>query len=94
MNMKVNVMMFGQLKALDRGHTQMREVHENTTLEHLLEDIVGERGPALAEIIFDGGRRLHPSLIVILNDRPVNKEQPCMLQDGDRLMLIPAIAGG
>jgi molybdopterin converting factor small subunit len=47
-----------------------------------------------ARILFDEDGALRPSVMVLVNDAPVNREALPNLNAGDRVALLPAIAGG
>ena len=68
---------------------------DGTTVRGALEDL-GEKYPALQPHLFDEGGQLRAYINLFLNDTDVRTLQgiDTRLGSGDRLILIPSIAGG
>lgn len=92
--MKLTVTLFGQLKRLLKDHPAECDCPEGASPAEALEVFFADCDPEARAIVFDAGRRLRPSLIVLVNGQPVSKETPRPLKDGDQITLLTAIAGG
>ena len=68
---------------------------EGATVRGALEDLSG-RFPAIQPHLFDESSQLRPYINLFLNDTDIRNLQgiDTRLGDGDRLILIPSIAGG
>ncbi len=68
---------------------------EGATVAAALRDLV-RRWPAVRSHLFDDGGRLRPYVNVFVNDQDIRALQgeATPLADGDRLMILPSIAGG
>ena len=68
---------------------------EGVTVRGALE-CLGEKYPALQPHLFDAGGQLRPYVNLFLNDTDIRSLQgiDTRLTGGDRLILIPSIAGG
>jgi len=78
------------------GAKQARlELPAGTTVRELILRLVSERSPSFAKIVLRG-EEVHPFLRVFHNQSLLSTEQiaATVLQDGDELMLYPAISGG
>lgn len=81
------------LRAYAQGQTEV--VVQGATVGEALDQLV-ERFPALRPHLFNGDGQLRPFVNLFLNEDNVKDLQGLQttLQESDRLMLIPSIAGG
>ncbi len=92
--MRVTVQYMGQLGHLAERSEESRELPEGASLLSLLEGLSAQYGEAFGHIVFTGENRIRPSMMVLVNDVPVEKTTPPVLRDGDQVTLLAAIAGG
>lgn len=91
--MSVQVTLFGQLRHLANQDTLLRPLDGSGTLAEFLESLCTELGEDFRRLLLEE-KRVRASVLVLINDTPIDKAQPPKLHDGDHLTLLPAIAGG
>ncbi len=69
-------------------------VKEDLGVSELLAEATREYSTAFHNIVWDAQGKLRPSLMVLVNDEAVDKQNLPVLRDRDRVLLVPAIAGG
>jgi MoaD family protein len=81
------------LRAYAQGQTEVTV--QGATVREALEDLVS-RYPSLRAHLFNGDGQLRPFVNLFVNEDNVKDLQGLQtaIKDGDRLMLIPSIAGG
>lgn len=90
----IHVQFFNILAAYTGKKTVEISVQEGIQLSDAIVWMAGQFSPAFQEIVIPQGV---PSqhLRIFLNEKPVSeKEYSTPLQDGDEIMLFPAVAGG
>jgi molybdopterin converting factor small subunit len=92
--MLITVQYLGQLGHLADRSEESREAPEEQLLTALLHDVAAQYGEDFQSIVFDDAGHLRPSLMVLVNDAPVDKADPPTLRDGDQITLLAAISGG
>ncbi len=92
--MKVTLTYYGQLRQIAGVESQSSEYPHPIGLGDLIADLGKRYGPDFGKILFDESNRLRPSVIILLNDALVAREPLPLLKDGDKVVLLPAIAGG
>jgi len=91
--MTIKLHLFGQLRHLADAETLDLDIADGTPLMRVLSDTARAQGDEFAGILLDGDG-VRPSMMVLLNDDPIDKANPPALQDGDAITLLSAIAGG
>ena len=92
--MSVTVNYFGQLRQFAGVESEPVDVSGEATVQGVLTDLAGRHGEKFGNVLFAEGGGLRPSVMVLVNDAPINKAEPRALADGDRVNLLAAIAGG
>lgn len=92
--MDITLKLFGQLRHLADQEEMIVGVEDDTTVEDVLMEVSADFGDDFRNILFDEKGMLRPSMMVLLNDTPVDKSDPTIVDDGDTLTVLPAIAGG
>ena len=72
------------------------EVEEGATIRQLLDDLA-RRYPSVAQKVFDlKENRLYPHVVLNFNDRVISPHivHEQVLQDGDRITILPMYVGG
>ncbi len=92
--MRITLNYFGQLRQFADKETEARDCVDGTGLVSLLEQATQDYGPEFGNVLLDGNSALRPSVMVLVNETPVDKEAPPSLSDGDAVSLLAAIAGG
>lgn len=94
--MEIEVELTGQLRTA-AGRTELVvTVEPGATLRGLL-DRLAAATPALAPHLFAADGRLQPSLLVVVNGTAITAAadgEPRLLKAGDRVGLMPPVAGG
>ena len=67
---------------------------EQTTLKEILGIMAGRQDAVFNQIVFDDEGRVRRSLMVLINDEAIDRDDAQKLQDGDIIYLFPAISGG
>ena len=94
--MKVQVDATGQLRTAAGWGEATVELEDGTTLRGLLERLAANTG-ALRPHLFDEEGRVQPSLLLVVNGAAVAGgagAAAARLADGDRVSLMPPVAGG
>ena len=92
--MKVTLEYFGQLRQAAGIASEQVEAPAATTAQGILKSVATKYGGVFKQVVIDEKGSIRPSLLVVLNDVPMDKEKLQALKDGDRIMLITAISGG
>jgi len=93
--MEIEVELTGQLRTAAGRAELVVPVEPGATLRGLLDQLAAAT-PALAPHLFAGDRRLQPSLLVVVNGTAVAAAdgEARLLKAGDRVGLMPPVAGG
>jgi molybdopterin converting factor small subunit len=92
--MKVTLNYFGQLRHIADKETEDWDCPEGSSIADVVKEAADEYGEDFGNIVFDGAGQLRPSLMVMVNDVPADKEALPGLRENDRITLLAAIAGG
>ena len=92
--MKITFQFFGQLRHMADADEVVLETVEHASLSDALQQLASAYEAAFAHIVFDDEGAIRPSLMIMINEQPVNKNAPPRLQNGDVVTLLPAISGG
>ncbi len=91
--MKITVQFFGQLREFTGVESATDECADGTTVADHLKALAERYDERFAGAILDG-EALRPSVMVLVNDVGILKNEPHALADGDTITLLTAIAGG
>ena len=91
--MNVTLQLLGQLRHLAGEDELALSVEDGASLTDFLEGVANEQGDEFTNILLDSGA-IRSSMMVLVNEVPVDKSAPPALSDGDTITLLPAIAGG
>lgn len=92
--MKITVHLLGQLRhAADRDAIVV-EAAPNIALTDVIRQAAANYDQTFHAIIFNETGALRPSLMVLYNETPIDKDSPPSLRDGDQITLLTAISGG
>ncbi|MBN1538294.1 MAG: MoaD/ThiS family protein [Anaerolineales bacterium] len=90
----VKVRFFNLLAVHAGNKSRIFEFTEETTVAQMLAQMANEFPPAFRDMVYQQDK-ISPHLRIFLNERLLyEKEFDTVLEDGDSLMLFPAIAGG
>ena len=92
--MNITLTYFGQLRQLAGVESETRTFEDGASLTGLLEDVAAGHGERFGAILFDENHALRPSVMILVNETPVDKGSLPSLSDQDKVSLLPAIAGG
>ena len=92
--MKIKVSFNGQLRQISGRESEQREITANAGIDLLAADLAKSSGSDFEKILLDESGRVRASVIVLINDVPVEKGSAPSLKEGDAVSLLPAIAGG
>jgi MoaD family protein len=92
--MKINVNFNGQLRQISGKECEELEIADDAGIDSLVSNLAKSYGSEFKKILVDESGRVRASVIVLVNDVPVEKGAPPPLKDGDAVSLLPAIAGG
>jgi molybdopterin converting factor small subunit len=89
----LRVTLFGQLRHFANADAVERPVPEDGALMSLLRGLAADFSEDFARVLLDGDT-LRSSVLVLVNDAPIDKAAPPTLREGDQVTLLPAISGG
>ncbi len=91
----VTLRTFGHIAATV-GATEMKVDVKGSTVQDLLDTLVGKVGDKLSKILYPKGDQLSDLLYVLVNGRNIRhiKGTKTVLADGDIVSLFPVTAGG
>lgn len=92
--MNVKILYFGQLRQVAGRASDSVTAGAGATAQGVLAELAEQHGDDFRSILFAENGALRASLMVLINDTPAAKDKPILLQDGDEVKLLPAIAGG
>ena len=92
--MKVTLNYFGQLRHIADKEAEDRDCPVGSSIADVVKEAADEYGEDFGIIVFDETGQLRPSLMVLVNEVPANKDALPGLQENDRITLLAAIAGG
>jgi len=92
--MKVTLEYFGQLRPAAGVNAESMEVTDGTTAQDALKQVALKYGGVFSRIVLDDNGGIRPSLMVIVNERAIDKSTPHLLANGDAVGLLAAMAGG
>ena len=92
--MNISLHYLGQLRHIAGVESEEHSVADTTTLIDLLQQVAAGHDEGFGRILFDDAGALRASVMVLINDAPVEKASPPALADGASVTLLPAIAGG
>ena len=92
--MRITVEYAAQVKRAAGQSAETFECETPCTVRDLLDRVADRHGEALARLLFDDNRRLHPSILLFIGDSQVRGENQRELKDGDVLTILSPISGG
>ncbi len=92
--MKVTLNYMGQLRYLSGKASEQVDCAGGRSLSEMLTEVSKAYDQRFIDVIFDDAGALRSSLMIVVNDKPVDKELVQSLSDGDSITLLTAIAGG
>ncbi len=92
--MQVTLKYFGQLRHFAEVEEEALDVSEGATLTEVVREVAARYGEGFADIVFDDAGAFRSSLMLLVNDVPVDKGAPGDLEGGETVTLLPAISGG
>jgi molybdopterin converting factor small subunit len=92
---RLQVQYAAQLRALLGAAQEDVELPPGSTLAHLVAQLAAQRAEAGAHLLTSAGT-IRPSLLLVVNEAvvPADQAEAKTLCDGDRVALLPPIAGG
>jgi molybdopterin converting factor small subunit len=92
--MKVTMNYFGQLRNAAGAESEEVELDAGATVQDAVSSRIDAHGDVFRTVLLGEDGVLRPSVMVLVNDAPAAKTPPATLNDGDRVKLLAAIAGG
>ena len=92
--MKITLNYFGQLRHHAGCESESRSIADGCSLSDALREVAADHGPEFSVILLDDSGELRPSVMLLVNDTPVDKAALPALSNGDAVSVLPAIAGG
>lgn len=92
--MNVTIKYMGQLRHIADKDCEQIECGQGAELVDILTLAANVYDGSFSNILFDDDGGIRQSVMVMINDKPVNKEAVGAIGDGDVIMILPAIAGG
>lgn len=92
--MQIRVEYAAQIKRAAGQSAESFEWQSPCTIGDVLERVVKQHGEPMENVLFDGDRRVHPSILMFVGDTQVRSDQNRELQDGDVLTILSPISGG
>ena len=91
--MKINILLWGQLKSLAEADSLELEVPEPHTIENAVDTLV-KANAALKPMLFDENDRPQASIVVFADGVQVISREETPLSEGMELTLMSPISGG
>ncbi len=91
--MTLTVNYLGQLRNFAGVESESRDVESGDVMD-VIRSLGDAYGEDFARVLLADDGSLRPSVMILVNDNPVQKDALPALNDGDRLTLMTAIAGG
>lgn len=92
--MDITLQYLGQLGHLAGKDHETVCAKEGLGVRELIAEATHGYGPEFHAIVWDEQGSFRPSLMILVNDQAVDKQNLPILRDRDRILLLPAIAGG
>ncbi|MCA9047583.1 MAG: MoaD/ThiS family protein [Planctomycetaceae bacterium] len=93
--MKITVQLEAQLRQAASADVLSPELPEGSTVADALQSAAALSAPVKSRL-FDEHNRVQRSVLVFVNDQPVSADavEQRLLNEGDVILLLPAISGG
>ncbi|MBP8130009.1 MAG: MoaD/ThiS family protein [Candidatus Hydrogenedentes bacterium] len=92
--MNITVHLLGQLGHIAGRDSVAVEAEDAASVREVVLHVTAAHGASFREIVFTPDGAFRPSLMVLCNEVPIDKDAPPKLRDGDQVTLLTAIAGG
>lgn len=92
--MKITVCFLGQLRHSANRDSVVIEAASGAVLTDVIGQAAAKYDDVFRGIVFNESGLLRPSLMVLYNETPIDKDAPPTLRDGDQITLLTAISGG
>lgn len=92
--MKITVCYTGQLAAATGVSEEELDVVDGVTLGALLRQVATAHGDDVARHLFREGDEIQTGVLIVVDDRQVDRSAPLELSEGARVLLLTPIAGG
>jgi sulfur-carrier protein len=92
--MHVTVEYAAQIKRAVGLAVESFECESPCTVKQILDRVAERHGERLRTLLFDGDRKLHPSILLFLGDSQVRRDEPRELKDHEVLTILSPISGG
>ena len=92
--MNITLRYLGQLGQLSECDEEVLESAPEQTMAALIHEAAARHGAAFQAIVFTESGAFRPSLMILVNGVPADKQALPALRAGDEITLLAAIAGG
>lgn len=92
--MKITVHLLGQLRHIAGRDSVAASAPDTATVRDVVGLVAAGYDASFREIVFALDGAFRPSLMVLHNEIPIDKDMPPKLRDGDQITLLTAISGG
>ncbi len=92
--MHVTVEYAAQIKRAVGLAVETFECDGSCTVKDVLDRVAERHGDRLRTLLFNGDRKLHPSILLFVGDSQVRSDEPRVLKDHDVLTILSPISGG
>lgn len=92
--MKVTIEFFGQIRQAAGKDEEVVEIEEAATPRTTVQRLAETSGEPLRSHLLGEGGELRPSLVLVIGDEQIELDSDKPLTDGERLTILPPIAGG
>jgi molybdopterin converting factor small subunit len=92
--MKVFVRFMAQLRHAAGVAAEVIELPEPCSPAALVQLLVKRHGEGLRLLLLDASGKLHPTILMFVNDEQGSGSDVALLQDGDEVTFLSPIAGG
>ena len=84
----------GQLRQCAGVEREERQCTDSASLNDALRNLAQSHNDDFINILFDDAGAMRSSVMLLLNETPVAKDDSPALRDGDEITLLSAISGG
>jgi len=92
--MNISMQFFAQIRRATGTESDQLELDSGADTLALLKTAAHRYGPDFSALVVDENGSLRPSVILLVNGLPAPRDGSHILQDGDQVSLLSAVAGG
>ena len=92
--MQITLNYLAQVRRAAGVETERIAAGDAADIRSVLVEAAGRHGPEFRALILDESGHIRPSVMVLVNGVPADREKPHVLSGGDTVSILTAMAGG